>query len=252
MADRREPFSIILLIWSPFARLVFRKQNRAPGEAVAGRLTWRARTGTEWVTTKASWGLSGAYLYLAPFDLVSARGKGAIERSQWVRWWFTDVSDNHVVLFGGDSSDPHKWSVLGRVGGQPALTTDKGKPTRPPRAVIGPAHSVTGDLARTIGFSLAAGLVLCLVLRFGSWVWNALPRPRAARAEWSSEPSLASAVLPQIEGLRANHLSGAPVAVPQTLVHKRLIAAAKRVVARFTYFRGGGNSDANEAPHHSA
>jgi len=35
-------------------------------------------------------------------------------------------------------------------------------------------------------------------------------------------------------------------------IAEALIAAAKRVVARFTYFRGGGNSDANEAPHHSA
>lgn len=204
------------------------------------------------LTNTGCWGLSGAYLYLAPFDLFSAKGKGAIERSKWVRWWFTDVSTNQVVLFGGDSSDPHQWSVLRRAGGEPALTTDKGKPTRPPRAAIGPAHSVTDDLARTIGFSLAAGLLVCVVLKFGLWVWSALPRARAARAERSSGPSLVSAVLPQIERLRANHLSGAAVAVPQTLVHKRLIAAAKRVVAHFTYFRRGANSDPDETPHRRA
>jgi hypothetical protein len=213
------------------------------------RLSGSTLTNTGW------WGLSGAHLNLAPFDTFSPTGQGAIERHRLVRWWFTDVSTNQVVLFGGDSLDPHRWAVLSRVGGEPAVRTDIGKPPRPLPVGIAPARPGGDDLTRTIGFSVVAGLAVCLAVSIGLRLWRALPRPRPGKQKWSSGSSAASAILPRIQRLRGSHLSVAPVPARQTPAHNWLIATARRVLAHLTYFRKRENPEPtafDEKPHDDA
>jgi hypothetical protein len=161
-------------------------------------------------------------LVLYPFYTSSSSERGAIDRSQGIRWWVTSASSNPVAPFGGDSVDPRRWAVLSRAKVEPV-----------------PARDWPGMVAAlTIVVCMSAGLL---------W-WKARTKPRAGKWEWSSGLSVASAVLPRIERLRADHLSSAPIPVYHTPAHKRLVAMARRFVAQFAYFRKPENPDP-AAPH---
>jgi hypothetical protein len=81
-----------------------------------------------------------------------------------------------------------------------------------------------------------------------------LPKDRSVPRK-ASGSSVASAILPQIERLRGNRLSSAPVPARHTPAHKWLIASARRVVSRFRYFQKRENPDTaafDEKPHRNA
>ena len=192
------------------------------------------------VTNSGGWMLSRSYLELFAFGGSSPTFEG----HRTVRWWFTDLSTNRVVLFGGDSFNPRQWVRLSRIGSEPGVAS------QPFPVVIGADRAERIDLVRAVGFGLVAGVALCIVAPFGLRLWralslagvrfrNAVTKPGTARTkvEPFSGRSVASDILPQIERLRGSHLLGAPVTARQTQAHKSLVSAARRFLALFSYFR---------------
>src|SRR5262249_46645486 len=105
--------------------------------------------------------------------------------------------------------------------------------------------------------AMVAALAVLLCVSAGLVSWKALPVLRAyiqRIQRRSSGSSVAPAILPEIERLRRSQHSGAPIRARPTPAHNWLLATARRVVARFSYFRTRENSvsQADETPHHHA
>lgn len=141
---------------------------------------------------------------------------------------------------------------LVEVGGEPGVTShpSAGNTIRAP-----PPRWGGDDLTRTIGFSLIAGLAVCLAVGVGLCCWRALTKRRAERYEWSSGPGVASAILPGIQRLRGNQFSSEPLPARQTPAHNWILATARRLVAQFAFFRKRENPNPappRETPEHNA
>ena len=184
-------------------------------------------------TNTGRWGLvprdPSQSLWLYPFYASSISGRGAVGPVAAVGWRVTSVSSNLVAPFGGDSLDPHQWAVLSRAAVEPL----------PEATAVGAAKGWLGVVA-------ALTVVVCVSI--GLLLWRASTELRAGKRDWSSESSVASAVLPQIQRLRGDHLSGAPVPTRHALAHRWLVATARRFVAQFPYFRKPEDPDA-ATPH---
>ncbi len=173
--------------------------------------------------------LSGGGRYL---ELITANEfSPEVERHRVLRWWFTDISTNEVLLFGGDSLDPHHWAVLSRAGGGAIVPSGTVQPG------IGDSGG-DGSTERTmIGITLVTALAVFLAVSIGLRWLKAESKARAEKYEWPGGPGVASAILPGIQRLRGAELSGAPRPARPTPAHNWLLAAARRFVAQLAFLR---------------
>lgn len=187
-------------------------------------------------TNYGSWAFVDGQLVLAPLDVITR--KGAPNHGGIARWGLVSLSSNQVAPLGGDSLDPRHWAVMSR---------DTALPLPEAVAPGGEGAPRRGQVA------MVAALTALLCLSAGLLSWKALIRLRAYKRSRSAESSVASAILPEIERLRHSRLSGAPMGAQPTPAHNWLLATARRVVARLSYFRTRQNpvSQADETPHHN-
>jgi len=186
------------------------------------------------LTNGGGWGIHDGHLLFG--SLVTITRQGAIGGyGGFTRWGFVRLSSNQVALIGGDSRDPRHWALMSRDTALPLPEAVAPRGEGPPRR-----GQVAMVAALTVLFCLGAGLVS----------WKALKLLRAYKPVGVSESSAASAILPEIERLRHGHRSGVPIRPLPTPAHNWLLAAARRVVARFSYFRARPVSQPDETPHH--
>ncbi|HSU55639.1 MAG TPA: hypothetical protein VLT36_16405 [Candidatus Dormibacteraeota bacterium] len=152
-------------------------------------------------------------------------------------WGFVRLSSNSVAPLGGDSSDPRHWAVMSRDTALPLPEAVAPRGEGPPRR---------GRVA------MIAVLTVLLCVSAGLLSWKTLRILRAYIPSRSIRSSAASAILPEIELLRHSPPSGVPIRARPTPAHNWLLATARQVVARLSYFRTRKNpvSHADETPHH--
>lgn len=85
--------------------------------------------------------------------------------------------------------------------------------------------------------SIVAVLAVFLCVSIGLLGRATAIKRRAREKAWSSGPRSASAILPQVEKLRANNLSGAPGTARSSASHRCLIISARHLVSQLAYFR---------------
>ena len=192
-------------------------------------------------TNGGCWFLIHGQLMLGPLETITRQGTvGYGGGKDGVTYWgFVSLSSNQVALLGGDSLDPRYWAIMSRNTAVPLPEAVAPKGEGPPRR---------GRVA------LVAALAVLLCVSAGLLSWKALRILRGYIQSRSTGSSVASAILPEIERLRHSHHSGVPISARPAPTHNWLLATARQVVARFSYFRTRENpaSQADETPHHHA